>query len=150
MSKLLNTLKTKREYIQVFEKYPEFYDVAKILLDAAKSGKYKDENWLQSDGQTMSRKNNCSSIFRHDGLVLGGEILDKESKTHHFLHIAGRALMGYVRDMRGITHVDDPLYPELHKLQTQQLDDSNCLTIEENNKKHEDNSYFFNNREQQV
>jgi len=96
----------------------EFLDWLDIVVIGA--DKYECNNWLKADGAKSDRKANFDSMSHHlaEGWVGGPESIDKESKYHPYKHLACRAIMGYIRDLRGIRHPLDPVIkdnvPDLH------------------------------------
>lgn len=88
-------------------KEPEFDDIYKVLEMGAK--KHGAHNWLEPNGNKSSHKDMCSSMFRHLAEASTGKIKDDESGLHPLLHLVTRALMLYVRQERGVVHVDDIL-----------------------------------------
>jgi hypothetical protein len=82
-----------------FELAPlEFDDVVLILQDAAKSGKYKANGWLE--GASFDKEKNLASIRRHINDYRAGNLQDNDSKMHPLLHAACRCLMQYTIDKR--------------------------------------------------
>ena len=87
-------------------KYPEMIEAIYDVLDYGIKKGYDAENWLESAGKRMSRKENSDSMFHHLGRYYAGEEKD-ESGLDHRAHLATRALMGLTRKKRGIEHQDD-------------------------------------------
>lgn len=80
-----------------------------ILVQAAQSGKYDPDNWLEPDGKKQDKKSQYDSIMHHILAHVRGEQLDKESGLDHRLHATVRLMMDYTRDKRGIKHPIDRL-----------------------------------------
>ena len=83
----------------------EMQDFVLVLLEGAR--KYKANGWLDKDGQSIDNKSNHASMFRHLAESCTGREKDKDTELHPLLHLACRALMGYVRYKRGIIHTLD-------------------------------------------
>lgn len=76
----------------------EFDDVVLVLQQAAESGKYEPNGWLE--GKKFDRDSNIASIKRHVLEYRKGIMQDSESGLHPLLHVACRALMQYTLDQR--------------------------------------------------
>lgn len=123
------------EKLQVLLKYPEMLDVVDILINAAKSGKYEDENWLKSAGKGMSKKDNFASITRHNAMYFAGEIVALDSMQDHRLHAGIRNLMSYVRYKRNIKHPDD------YNPRGQEANGEGCVSMDESHKRNMNRAY---------
>lgn len=84
---------------------PEFDDVILVLQQAAESGKYGRNDWL--NGINFDSDRNYSSSMRHWREKREGVTKDKESGLHPLLHVACRALMEYTLDRRQQKEMDD-------------------------------------------
>lgn len=83
------------------------FDFVNILINAAESGKYPLDNWLEQDGHTMDMENNHVSMSRHLRASWAEEEKDKDSGLHPALHLACRGLMRYTRWKLGLQHTKD-------------------------------------------
>ncbi len=94
----MNSRHTTKEELKLdFTLAPvEFDDVILALMNGAK--KYEAHGW--ETGKEFSRAANIASIKRHIREYLIGQMRDKESGLHPFLHVACRALMQYTLDKR--------------------------------------------------
>jgi hypothetical protein len=82
-----------------FELMPvEFDDVAIVLQQAAQSGKYAANGWLE--GKDFETEKNLASIKRHINDYRRGIKVDSDSGIHPLLHAACRLLMQYTVDSR--------------------------------------------------
>lgn len=128
----------RKEYLELIDKYPEMLDFLKVIIKGRE--KYPDENWLEKNGKSMSRKENYASITRHAAQYFVGEKIDLDSGLDHRLHLTCRALMSYVRERRGIVHLDDPNF------QTQKMTGENCIDINDAIEKYKNSQYFTGDR----
>jgi|SRR6185437_10659158 len=123
---------------EMLKLYPEMLDVVQVI----EAGRVKHgDTWLNAEGATMSLKDNCASLQRHLDKKKKGILLDKDSGLDHDLHIACRALMSYVRKKRGLVHPKDA------EVSSWTIDDSNCLTVEENIEKNKGGQYMKSDSE---
>lgn len=87
---------------------PEFYDIIiPMLIGAAKGYDNEECNWLKPTGATMAHKDNVASIHRHLAEYSVGMTKVPDADVNPLLCIGIRALMSYVRQQRGIKHVND-------------------------------------------
>jgi microcystin-dependent protein len=86
---------------------PELDDFKEVLLQAARSGKYKPNNWLEPTGQKQDRQTNFKSIMHHLIADMMGEEIDSESGLPHLLMAQCRIGMAYTRCKRRIVHPID-------------------------------------------
>ena len=81
----------------------EFFDVVAVVVMG--ETKYPGANWL-NEGTTFQGKENEDHMFHHLAALqtakTAEDYLDTESGLDHGLHLACRALMGYVRRTRGL------------------------------------------------
>jgi len=69
--------------------------------------KYGYSSWKNPDNPSLQHKSNCASMHRHLSAITVDEYsIDSESKQHHTLHLAWRALALYTRLKRGYTKND--------------------------------------------
>lgn len=82
----------------------EMFDFLQVLQQAANSGKYVEDNWLQIDGKGMNRLHNGTSMQNHLNQYRQGASSDPDSGLDPLLHLAARALMAYTRKKKGLNH----------------------------------------------
>jgi len=99
-------IKSFNEKLQLVLKYPEMIEAIYDVLQAGIDKGYGEDDWLQPDGKTMSRKMNFDSKMHHAAKHFSGELKD-ESGLLHEAHEGTRALMGVTRTKRGLVHPDD-------------------------------------------
>lgn len=107
-----NTIKPKfREYVQTWRPAitipSEFKDFHQVLVQAASSGKYEANNWLEPNGHGTAKKSMYGSIFRHVAEAYHGVLVDTDSGLDPRLHAAVRLMMDYTRSVRGIVNLED-------------------------------------------
>lgn len=85
--------------------HPDLLDFLDVLEAGAQ--KYAVNNWLEPNGKRASHKDNHDSMSHHFSESYCGILKDKDSGLNPKLHLACRALMGYVRQKNGIIHVED-------------------------------------------
>ena len=95
---------TRKQLGDFFEE--EFYDIILPLVLGAKKG-YEKDNWLKPDGIGASHKDNFGSIFRHVSEASVGMDKVHDADIDPRLCAACRLMMDYVRDKRGIKHIED-------------------------------------------
>lgn len=82
----------------------ELDDFKQVLIQAAQSGKYQVNNWLEPDGKKQSRRENFNSIMHHLVADMLGEEIDKDSGLPHLLMAQCRIGMAHTRRKRSIVH----------------------------------------------
>lgn len=99
-------MKSFEEKLRSVLRYPEMIEAIADVLDYGVQKGYPDENWLQPEGKTMSKKANFDSMNHHGALHFAGILID-ESGLYHLAHKMTRAGMELTRIKRGIIHIDD-------------------------------------------
>jgi hypothetical protein len=120
--------------IKYYSEYPELFDFLEVFEAGVKQG-HKADGWLEPDGAKMSNKDNYASIDRHKASAMNGIKLDQSGYDHR-LHAAWRLLTSYLRDKRGIVHPED-----IKTTREWVIDDTNCLTLEENYERNKGREY---------
>lgn len=93
------------EYLKSIYMPVEFLDIMlPVLFGQAKQ--YPLNNWLEPDGQTMSKRVNYGCIATHTADAYNN-IRDTESCMDSQLPAAWRLMADYVRIKRGIRHSED-------------------------------------------
>lgn len=69
----------------------EMYHFVKVLEEGAK--KYGENSWMK--GEHFNHRDNHASMSRHLAEGYMGQVRDKETGLHPYLHLACRALMEY-------------------------------------------------------
>lgn len=144
---------TFEEKLNLVLKYPEMIEAIADVLNYGISKGYAAENWLKPEGSTMSNKANFDSGNHHRAKHFAGYLYD-ESGLLHLAHSGTRDLMALVRVKRGIIHPEDKqqalqnrandINDRLNALYYfQELNDDNCLTIDEAINKYSNSQYFF-------
>lgn len=87
---------------------PEMLAHIDVLAHSARIGKYPLNNWLEAGGRGCDHKSQYASIDRHKSEAYCLKKVDKDSGLDPRLHAMCRLGMDYTRDMRGLTHPDDP------------------------------------------
>ena len=85
--------------------HKEFIDI--LIPPTYGQCKYGRTNYMEPNGSTMSHKDNFASIFRHTAKACAGIKLDKESGIDNRLMAAWRLMASYMRDKKGIIHIND-------------------------------------------
>lgn len=93
---------------------PEFYHFQDVLQHGIDDKGYAKDGWLINPiSPTMNIQENCDHMFHHLAKIYAGEWIDPDSRLPHFHHLACRAVMGYTRFSRKISHPKDTISPEI-------------------------------------
>jgi len=80
----------------------DFFDV--FLHGARKHG---TNNYMTAEGTKCSRNDNSASMLRHLAEFSANKQADRDSGLHPTLHLACRAMIGYIRDVNKLKHSRD-------------------------------------------